>query len=415
MNLYTLSSFNTLQHLGNKSTYENSVTGKGVLYSSYIIELINSIILKQQIAVLADDLNTRIFQIITCELLYRGIIVPVDKIDTEIEYLSSLIKIRKERISFFKSNNISEVKIELLDKEDKNVIFCGIPYDIGAKNPGTRFGPYLLRDRSNSIMFRHEQGPCLLDIYSNSNIFFKNFVYDFGDINLDMLSKREALQRVKDIASLISRNGIPFFIGGDHLFTFPIVEGIYKERGKVFSFVQFDYHLDIQVWGNFKDNKPEVLTSPTHSNFVSWIHNNIPELKKLQIGVDNYQSITRKNSRNIVNYLEMVGSRISNIEIYKSPIEQICTKLPKGEDIYISIDVDVLNLIYINSTGYPAPTGISFKDFMILISYLCQHNTIIGVDIMEFGQNNKVEHHLYMSTIVVNIILEILKHLKWYQ
>ena len=49
---------------------------------------------------------------------------------------------------------------------------------------------------------------------------------------------------------------------------------------------------------------------------------------------------------------------------------------------------------------------------MILIAVLCEHNKVIGVDLMEFGASSKDEQHFEMSTLVINIILEVLNNIK---
>ena len=60
-------------------------------------------------------------------------------------------------------------------------------------------------------------------------------------------------------------------------------------------------------------------------------------------------------------------------------------------------------------TGFPSATGISIEDFVKIIRYLCQHNNIIGVDIMEFGKSYKDYEHYEMATLINCIILDIIK------
>jgi arginase family enzyme len=409
--VYFLSSFNKISYTGTTSVYKNIITERSVSIDNDTLFLINTKIVNQQVSNIENDLVKKLLQIITCELLYRGILIPIESKNSERSYLDSLILIQEPSSgSFFRSKVIPEYKIDLLEKDNLNVVFCGIPSDIGAKNPGSRFGPQLIRERSSSIFFRSKsKDPCLIDLRFEQNSFDFNFVYDFGDISLNRLNSEDSINKVKEVSKIISKNAVPFFIGGDHLFTLPIVEGLYEVRKKPFTFVQLDHHLDIQLWGDFKENKPEILTEPDHANFVSWIHHKIPELKIFQLGIDNYQSINKDNFNNITSYLNSLGSRITNLDILSQGLDQILQKLPKEEDIYLSIDVDVLNNSIMCATGYPAHTGINLEHFVMFVSYLCQRNNVIGVDLMEFGLSNNHSTHRSMSTLLITIILEILR------
>jgi agmatinase len=415
MSLYFLSNFNEIQKSGDKSLYSNYVTGRKIYLNHVAKDFIHDNILNQQLDTLEEDAFKRTNQIILAELLYRGIVVPEQKSDQEEVYLRSLILTIDDEITFFNSTKLADHELESLSGKDGGIIFCGVPCDLGAKYPGTRFGPELLRSRSSSITFRSSKNsPCLIDLSNDcANILQQEFVkiHDFGNIYLEGLSVNDSLAKVKKISSYISQTAVPFFIGGDHLFTLPLVEGVYSARKKPFTLVQFDYHLDIQLWGKFDIDKPSMLSTPTHANFISWIHHKIPDLKICQLGIDNYQSVKKEYLKNTARYLSKIGNRISNLQIMQQPIEQIIQMLPLKEEVYLSIDVDVLNSAYMSMTGYPSATGISFENLLILISQVCKRNTIIGVDIMEFGKSKDYQLHSNGATMVTNLILEILKNI----
>ena len=188
------------------------------------------------------------------------------------------------------------------------------------------------------------------------------------------------------------------------------MKGIYSNRkNKKFTIIQLDSHLDIQVWGDFDNGYPKKLTVPDHSNFISWVKHYMPEISILQIGINNYQGIPRNNLDDVTRYLDNIGQRITNIEIFNNTQEYLENKLPKNQDIYLTIDVDVINSVYMPSTGYPGAIGINLEMIFFIIKTICLYNNIIGVDIMEFAQSANKEFHSRMSNIVNSLILEIIK------
>ena len=415
--LFCFSSYNKEVNQGNSSVVENLITNKKININFQSREYINKI-LGQQLKKIEEKKSLIIAQIVLAELLYRGIIIPISNKDNEEEYLQKIVNFNTSYNSFFMCNKIKDEAqlLEFNNYDQNRIIFCGIPYDITAKNPGTRFGPQLLRNQSVNKVFRSRDHSCLLNTDNNLiNIFNNIQILDIGDINLRYNSINECIDKVKNISELVSRYSIPFFVGGDHSFTYPIVSGIFKARkSQSFTFIQFDQHLDIQIWGEFNKDYPKKLDTLTHANFVSWINKEMPQIKILQIGIEKYLSVSPENSKQVIQYLNNIGSRISNNAIFTKPHNDICALFPKNQDIYISIDVDVLSSVYISATGYPALTGISLKKMLLLLMYLVVNNNIIGVDIMEYGQTNdkysdKVSR---MSNLVIKLILEIIESRK---
>jgi len=410
--LYFLSSFNKITKTRSIKKIYNIITGQSITYTDKFEELLPKI-LNQQIEKIEPCNINKIIQILTVELLFRGIIVPEQQRQTEEEYLLDNILIREQNSKFFKSNyiNISQLSSTKLEsKESKNILFVGIPYDIGATKPGTRYGPEILRSKSNISLFRSDNS-FILDLTTTINIFEYKNIFDLGNIHLPPNKLINSLNKVEYISSILPHYLTPFFIGGDHLFTLPIIRGLYKRR-KNFTIIQFDHHLDVQLWGDFNNNKPKKLTTPSHANFISWIKHEMPEIEIIQIGVHAYQSINDENFVQIKTYLKHIGKQITDIEILLGNMVGVLEKLPKNQDVYITLDVDVLSSFYMNLTGYPAAVGIGIRDLLQLINNVCKNNNLIGVDIMEFGQSNKHDIHQQNANLIITIILEILKNIK---
>lgn len=407
--LYYISSFNRVIMNNGNEVYQNAYTKLFIPYSESTEFKITKI-LNQQLSKLETSQSGIILQLLAAELLYMGIIVPVEHKEREAEYLDSIILFKQDDNTFFNLKSLTEYQLFSPSFNMKDVIFCGIPSDIGSDRPGTRFGPYILRSGSRGMVSGMNGSVCCLDLQKLNNIFSNKNIYDVGNINLPLNEASKYLEKVEYVSHLISKKGRPFFIGGDHLFTLPILKGIYSNRkNKNFTIVQLDSHLDIQVWGDFDNGYPKKLAVPDHSNFISWVKHCMPEISILQIGINNYQGISRSNLDNVTHYLDSIGQRITNIEIFNNTQEYLKNKLPKNQDIYLTIDVDVINSVYMPSTGYPGAVGINLEMIFFIIKTICLYNNIIGVDIMEFAQSINREFHSRMSNIINSLILEILK------
>lgn len=404
--MYFLSSFNKLLSSGDKRRLYNSITNRYIGYNEKLENIIERV-LNQQLQTLEDNMEGRLLQIITAELLCRGLIIYKEKKSEELNYLNEISAPRLPSKGFF---NCLTTNVELLSNNNqKNIVFLGIPCDLGSSRPGSRYGPQILRNKSNSLNFRSPDEDYLLNLNNNTNVFCKKNLYDIGDISLTRTNIDTWIKRVETLLESIPNNFIPFLIGGDHSFTLPAIKALYS-KNKDLTFVHLDYHLDLQIWGEFHEDQPKKLDAISHSNFVSWIKYLMPSIDIVQIGICSYQTITKPlNHDQVVRYLNNTSSRIMDTEILTKKTEEIASKIPNAKNIYLSIDVDVINSIYIGEhTGFPASTGIDLSKFLQLIKIICQNNKIIGVDIMEYGSSSKGESHSNSSTFLVYSILEII-------
>ncbi len=407
--MYIFSSFNKLISAEQGCRLYNSITKKSIGYSNFI-ESLSVKFFHQQLEKLEINFNDKLLQIIVAELLSRGIIIPIEKQYNELDYLNSITPLQLPTVGFMNCKTIDVDLIDYNNEKESAITLFGVPCDLGAARPGSRYGPKLLRLKSHSINFRGRDA-VILDIQKFRDIKIRNLL-DLGDINLTTSNINNWILKVNNFVSALPIGVIPLMLGGDHTFTLPVIEALWKTRSP-FILLQLDHHLDIQIWGPFKDNKPENLDLLSHNNFISWLKHAIPQINILQVGVCRYQSIgNKKYLDQVTNYLNWIGKKITDFEIQNNKIDYILSKLPQKENVYLSIDVDVISSFYIGKhTGFPGPTGIDLEKFSQIIDFISSHNKIIGIDIMEYGISDKVEYHNNSSTIIVNTILNILQNI----
>lgn len=185
------------------------------------------------------------------------------------------------------------------------------------------------------------------------------------------------------------------FLGGDHSISYPILNAFLEEfsyndndndnknKNKDNGLIIFDAHYDLM--------KP--MKNPTHEEWLRALIENKNFTEVMLIGI-------RRNSKNSddseIKFAKEKKIKIihsDEFEEKKSEILDFC----KNKNIYVSIDLDVLDSSIFNSTGYPESEGLneiqlleSIKELRLQTSFfdLVEYNPLIdsekkGIKIIE--------------------------------
>jgi agmatinase len=87
-------------------------------------------------------------------------------------------------------------------------------------------------------------------------------------------------------------------------------------------------------------------------------------------------------------------------------IDKICEQLTG--DIYITIDLDVLDPAFMPSTGTPEPGGISWRDMLRLIRGVAKKCRIRGFDVVELSP---IPGHVAPDFLAAKLIYRIMGYL----
>lgn len=404
--MYRLSSHNAIIENERGKLIVNNKTALGLPYHARVESILKQINhFNDQDASLTID--AAIDALLIYELLDKGIVVPAD-IDDEVDYLKQRAPLKLPAKGVFGATRLSLQNLPLI--EQPSLLFVGIPCDLGSPKPGSRFGPMLIRERSHDMSFGVENGSYLYHLTDQAKINTQTRLYDLGDIEFERGGLDSWQDKVTATFEKINNKHTPITIGGDHSFTYSILKGLCSKREK-FTLVQFDHHLDIQTWGNFADGRPQELDQLIHSNFISWVKQDMPYVDIIQLGVNEHQHIkTDVSPKEVKSYFKAVGQQISNLKLNEADQQSIIKNLPIDQDMYISIDVDAIDSAYLPDTGYPAPIGIQVGALLAMLRHLIASNNIIGIDIMEFGKSGD-KFAQFKSCCTMNIILLEIIHL----
>jgi agmatinase len=241
--------------------------------------------------------------------------------------------------------------------------------------PGARFGPTALR--RNSVRL----GGCvadahIIDLETGKDRLDGCTLADVGDVDLiPSLGAEENFGRITEVAHLIaSRDALPVAVGGDHSISFPAGRGAVSRYDSV-DIVHLDAHAD------FDD---EIGGSRlTHGS-------NLRRLSELP----NVRDITALGLRHVwrTAYEPMLeyGVRFaSSRQMLREPPTDIVGRLvPRTENIYVSIDIDVLDASIVPGTSLPEPGGLTYNMLIETLAAIATRGRVVGVDIVEVNPMN---------------------------
>ena len=236
--------------------------------------------------------------------------------------------------------------------ETSDIVLLGMPYDCTCSNrPGTRFAPQSIRLESVGIETYSPYFNCDLE-----DIKF----YDAGDLEYPFGNASKMLQITEDNVDCIYKDNKKLLgIGGEHLVTLASVKSVLKKYNDL-AVIQFDAHCDLR--------SQYIGEELTHSGVMY-------QISKL-IGYENIAQIGLRSGEK--EEFETV-KKYSTLKTKKEELDKF-----KNKNIFLTIDLDVLDPSLMSGVGTPEAGGMTYKEFMDWLVYLEDFN-IIGADVMELA------------------------------
>ncbi|HIE31064.1 MAG TPA: agmatinase [Methanosarcinales archaeon] len=251
--------------------------------------------------------------------------------------------------------------------KDADFVIFGVPFDATSSfRYGSREAPDAMRRASyNFETYNDSLDVDLTDLR----------IHDLGDIDLDVRTG-EMLHRVCDVTAMILRdNKIPIALGGEHTLTYGCARaftGTFDGPGSDYGMIILDAHLDL---------RDEYLGVEQSHACVS--RNIIDDLtdKCVLIGV-------RSGSAEEYAYARTEGilwhsaDEVNDAGMGSVVREALDALFDRGcEQIYLSIDADVIDPAYAPGVGNPEPFGLSPRDVRAAIRLAAPYTC--GLDIVE--------------------------------
>lgn len=263
--------------------------------------------------------------------------------------------------------------------EESSIVLFGAGFDgTTSFRPGTRFAPQAIRNESFGIeTYSPYQDKDMLD-YS---------YFDSGDLELPFGDTDEVLKEIQERTQIIIDDGkIPFMIGGEHLVTLGAVRAVSQKYNDL-NIIHFDAHADLR-----DDYLGQKLS---HACVLRRCHEIVGDGHIFQFGIrsgdrDEFIFAKKHTYMNKFDFSSLAET-----------VEQL-----KGKDIYLTVDLDVLDPSIFPGTGTPEAGGATFNELREALTLVCGKLNIVGCDVNELSP--QYDHSGVSTAVACKIIREIL-------
>lgn len=247
--------------------------------------------------------------------------------------------------------------------DESKIIIVPVPYDeTSTYMKGSDKGPSAILEASPNLEF--------FDVETMSEAHLKGI---FTEKPITEKSSPEMLSEAvyMKTASLLHDGKFPVIIGGNHtvpIGAFRAYSGFYKDL----TILQLDAHADL---------RPEYEGSPL--NHACAMARAVEYAPIVQVGI-------RSMSKDELPYLQkdrmfFAHELHSDKSLYKKALDKLTA------NVYLTIDLDVLDPSLMPSTGTPEPGGPAYPELMQFLRDVIANRNLVGFDVVELcpSETNK--------------------------
>lgn len=256
--------------------------------------------------------------------------------------------------------NYGEFEEEFTLYENAAIAILPVPYD-GTSTwlKGADKGPKAILEASFNMEF--------YDIETDSEV-FTHGIATVDPVTEDSSPEAMAAEVERRVNTLLDDKKFPVILGGEHSVSIGAFRAFAKHYDD-FSILQLDAHSDMR------------------SEYEGSAHNHAcvmargKELATIaQVGI---RSTAIEEKENIDPDRIFYAHDIKESD--SSWMYQVSQKL--GDNVYVTIDLDVLDPAYMPSTGTPEPDGLAYRDIINFMKLINERHNIIGLDVVELCPN----------------------------
>lgn len=240
------------------------------------------------------------------------------------------------------------------------------------------------------------------EIYSNeSGKQIEIDKFDLEEIHLDN-SNLETTNKLlyKNAFKIFESKPKTIFLGGDHSISYSIARAFWdycENLGREPCLIVFDAHPDCM---------PVTKGSERYPNHEEWLRalteQGFPAKNILLVGVRNSDAAESE-------FLREKNIRTISMNRLLENLEEMCDVIMEFSDkkeLYLSLDIDVVDPAFAAATGYREPGGLTSREFIYLLQRINKIKNLRAVDLVEINPQ-KDENNLTIK-LGAKIIAELI-------
>ena len=217
----------------------------------------------------------------------------------------------------------------------------------------------------------------LKDIKSNEQEKIINSeLLDLEEIHVDNANVEEQEKLIyENSLDAFSNQDQVIFLGGDHSISYSIGKAFLdycKQESKKPCLIVFDAHPDLM----------EPMKEPTHEE---WLR----ALIEYGFSAENILLVGNRNShRKEIEFIKKNKIKSLSMNNLNEDLQDSCDTIMEfanGKELYVSIDIDVVDPAFAPATGYCEPGGLTSRQMIYLVSRINKMKNLKAVDIVEIN------------------------------
>jgi agmatinase len=257
---------------------------------------------------------------------------------------------------------------EDLSTLDAAIAVLGVPFDEGSPfMPGSRLAPRALREHSLRFGSKGIYDPETRRGYLVEEM-SRGLIADVGDVDIHPANAPRTFENITAmVRGILDRGALPVVLGGDHSITYPV----FRAFDEPLHVIHFDAHTDFAPF----ENDLTITNSHAFRHIAG-----LPNLESLtQVGIRSL-----RHSPPQVEDVIASGNRIIPMgEFRRIGPQGVADLVPAGARVYVSIDVDAMDMSLVPGCVSAEPNGLSYSELRdSLKAIACQHD-VAGFDFVE--------------------------------
>ena len=256
---------------------------------------------------------------------------------------------------FYPQRNFAAIPEKYADFETSRVVILPVPYDSTTEwRSGSRDGPMAIIDASQYL--EHYDPELGRELYLIG-------IHTLPELQPSMKGPEETIQRVYEAArDLVQGGKFVVMLGGEHSLTVGMVRAL-RERFEQLSVLQLDAHADLR--------DEHQGTRYSHACVMRRLWECCPIV---QVGV---RSLSQEEHQ----FLAQRGMNPFFAPLDQSSVDDMLS--PLSHQVYITIDLDVLDPSIMSAVSSPEPGGMGWYEIQGLLRRVAREKGIVGFDVME--------------------------------